>query len=332
MPTDAPTPPPARDSKRIENNTVKYNILNAMQYPKLYGVQQTTIPKTSGFIQTVLDNVDNYAIGYPLGGRTMQRRPDGTQVPTEQGMFYTGADLSLGSNYFIPLGKCGQGSDPQCVGKNKMVYLRNIPTGYIPLLGNVSMYSITGCDIEGVTNGLGTVPGMLEDLSEFADIGGPNIVGDTCRRIRLPVGSKIYDSQMQCNLDYAKINSKPTLQGRLQETHRQVQSNCGDTGENNNTWWYEEHCTPSYNNAVHPSLLNPLNPNTNHESVYIPMPKPLANVEQTTTIPNIPEQFHNKTRDQPTTHESMWNDRCKWVVGIVIVAVLLVMYIAYHNL
>lgn len=316
--------PPAKDSTRYENNTSKYNILNAMQYPTLYGVQQTTIPKTSSFIDTVLKNVQNYALGYPIAGRTMQAQEDGTQVNVKQGMFYTGADLSLGSNYFVPLGKCGKSSDPQCVGKTKMVYLRNIPTGYIPLLGNVSMYSVTGCDIPGVTNGLGTIPGMLEDLSEFVNVGGPNTVNDTCMRIRLPVGSKIHDSKMKCNLDYSKINSKPTLQGRLQETQRQVQSNCGESGINNNTWWYEERCTPSYNHAVSPRLLNPTTDDiANGESRYIPMPKPTLNVDQTTTISPL-EPFTSSILTNTTT------STCWYILYIVVFFfILYVLYTLY---
>lgn len=66
----------------------------------------------------------------------------------------------------------GDESEAQCKGKPKMVYIRNIPTGGVPLLGNIGMHSLTGCDIEGITNGKGLVPGMLEDISDIADFGG----------------------------------------------------------------------------------------------------------------------------------------------------------------
>lgn len=325
--TNPSTPdPPQKDANRYANNTTKYNALNAMMYPQLYGVQQTTIPKTSEFIKRELNNVDRYMLGYALGGRTLQAMDNGTQVKTEKGMYYNGADMALGSNYFIPLGTCGKNSDKECIGKPKMVYLRNIPTGYIPLLGNVSVYSITGCNINGFTNGLGTIPGMLEDLSEFGDAGNDNVVGDTCERIRLPVGSRIYDPMMQCNLDYSTINKKPTIEGRYQETQKQVLNNCNNKGVDNKTWWYEERCTPSYNYAVHPSLLNPAGANTNHESIYIPMPKPIANAKDTLRkIPPLPEQFQN------STNKTLWHGGCWWIVWIAVVVILFGIYVGYNQ-
>lgn len=267
---DTMTPPPTENAHRVENNTYNYNILNAMEYPALFGVQQTTVPRMSLFIDRVLDNVDNYALAYPLAGNSLLERPNGVQIQTEKGMFYAGSDQSLGSNFFMPLGECGHASDPVCKGKPKMVYIRNIPTGGVPLMGNVSMHSVTGCNIEGVTNGKGLVPGMLEDISDMVDVGGPNSVGEKCRRVRLPVGAHIYDPAMKCELNYTKINNKQTMESKHQELLRQVRENC-----DNKTWWYEEHCTPSFNNCSDVDIKGSVE---NQEGTCIPKAKPSFNL------------------------------------------------------
>lgn len=268
--------PSANDAKRAETNTVNYNYLNAMEHPALFGVQQTSIPKTSELLDRVINNVSNYALAYPLSGESVVPRKYGTQVQTDKGMYYSGKDQALGSNYFLPLGKCGKNSESGCAGEKKMVYLRDIPSGSVPLLGNTTIQSITGCDIQGLTEGRGLVPGMLEDLSDLIDVGGPNSVGDKCRRIRLPVGAHIYDPKMKCVLDYSRINTKTSMEGKHQETLRQVRANCGNSGYDNKTWWYEEHCSPSYNNCS--TLTDISGKPSQHESQCIPKPKPSFNV------------------------------------------------------
>lgn len=300
-------PPSAIDPHRIADNTVNYNALNAMEYPALYGAQQRTIPKMSGFIQRVLDNVSNYALTYPLSGESaVNSRPNGVQVQTEKGMFYAGKDQTLGSNYFVSLGKCNNESDDGCKGEKRMVYIRNIPTGSIPLLGNVTMHAVTGCNLEGISNGQGLVPGMLEDISDIVDVAGENSSGEKCYRVRLPVGSHIYDDKMKCELDYDKINSKQTVESRHQETLRQVETNCGNSGIENKTWWYEEHCSPSVNHGSKPQNLIG-GDKENHENNCVPKAKPSFSVpgasKQVTPIKNIfgksfPESFRT---DSDTT-------------------------------
>lgn len=286
-------PPAAINPRRVTDNTVNYNALNAMEYPALYGVQQRTIPKMSGFIQRVVDNVNNYALVYPLSGvSAVGTRTNGVQVQTEKGMFYAGKDQTLGSNYFVPLGKCNDDSDKGCKGEARMVYIRNIPTGSIPLLGNVTMHEVTGCDIEGISNGQGLVPGMLEDISDIIDVSGENSSGEKCSRVRLPVGSHIYDEEMKCELKYDKITAKPTVESRYQETLRQVNANCGKPGIENKTWWYEERCSPSVNYCATPKNMNGGDEKDFHESNCIPKAKPSFNIpESHEPIPSIPETF-----------------------------------------
>lgn len=312
------------DPYRIPNNTSKYNALNAMQYPYLYG-PVSSVPPLGTMIDRELNNLQNYALAYPISGEAVisvdvqELYPGKKIIRTDKGIgkavettvqispeskplsaqFYVGdTDLSLGSNNFVELGVCGPESDDGCAGERRMVYLRNIPTGEIPLFGNVSFESITGCN-GGFTAGRGLIPGMLEDISELAPnnfmanlSGDGNFGGDKCKRLKLPVGSHIYDSSMKCILDYDKINRENTLQGRLQRTYSQVENNCPTKGKNPNlskTWWFEEHCTPSYETAV--PVIEIDADYANGETNMIPVAEPLFFKDSVQPIPSIKEPF-----------------------------------------
>ena len=324
-------PPAAINPRRVTDNTVNYNALNAMEYPALYGVQQRTIPKMSGFIQRVVDNVNNYALVYPLSGvSAVSTRTDGVgvQVQTEKGMFYAGKDQTLGSNYFVPLGKCNDDSDKGCKGEARMVYIRNIPTGSIPLLGNVTMHEVTGCDIEGISNGQGLVPGMLEDISDIINVSDENSSGEKCSRVRLPVGSHIYDEEMKCELDYDIINKKPTVESRHQETLRQVDRNCGKPGIENKTWWYEERCSPSVNYCATPKNMSG-GDDKNHESNCIPKAKPSFNIPKTPKPPiqSIPETFRTVP---PRAHPACPVSRLHIRLALFVTLSLLACYVMWN--
>lgn len=119
------------------------------------------------------------------------------------GKSFSGKDLALGSNQFIKTnGMCdAETSDPVCKSRPKYTYIRNIPTGTIPPL-NISFYNATGCNLEGLTEGRGLVPGLVEDIYDInpielgAGITGSGNLGDsTCKHMTLPVGSRIYDKK-----------------------------------------------------------------------------------------------------------------------------------------
>lgn len=113
-----------------------------------------------------------------------------------------GNDISLGSNYFLKAGKnkCDSDlSEPKCQGKQKYIYVRNIPTGTIPPL-NLSFYEATGCNLTGITEGRGLIPGLFEDLYDINPIeitrgmtANGNLGSDHCKEMKLPVGKNIYD-------------------------------------------------------------------------------------------------------------------------------------------
>lgn len=312
------TPLPA-DVYRIPNNTTKYNALNAMQYPYLYG-PISSIPPMGDLIDRELNNLQDYALSYPISGKAeinidpQELYPGQTIVRTNNGIgkavetsvkitpdapatpaqFYVGdTDLSLGSNHFVELGVCGPESEDGCAGEKRMVYLRNIPTGEIPLFGNVSFESVLGCT-GGFTAGRGTIPGMLEDISELAPsnfvsnvYGKGNFGGNKCRRLKLPVGAHIYDSSMKCKLDYNEINQQNTLQGRLQMTHKQVENNCpaGENPQLSKTWWFEEQCTPSFETAVRVDDIDA--DFSNGETNLIPVAEPQFYQDSVQPIPSI---------------------------------------------
>ena len=217
------------NQKRI--NTDKYNIFNAMKCPESLDDGVPLPPKVdkksievTPVIQKEVYNFMNYAAAYPLSGINTEVK-NGEIKQTPQGPFYAGKDYALGSNYFMPLGHCNDQSEDGCTGKNRYIYIRNIPTGRIPLIGNLSFQSLTGCNIPGVTEGRGLVPGMLEDLSDIQPLNLlDNLVGDgnygnyKCKKMSYPVGTHIYDPEMKCN-----------------------------PGEDctNKSWWMETRCTPS---------------------------------------------------------------------------------------
>jgi hypothetical protein len=349
------------DPYRAENNTSKYNAINAMQSPSLYGTI-SRVPKPSTLLDRELTNLQNYALAYPISGEAVlnvspgELFPDGSTfvrdsaghakavetavvMPsgTTTGQFYMGKDKSLGSNYFVNLGKCGASSGGGCGGKDRMVYLRNIPTGQVPMLGNNSFGSATGCR-GGFTSGRGILPGMLEDISELMPNNlmsnlsdGGNFGGTKCRRIKLPVGTHLYDPSMKCELDYTKINAYPSLAGRQQETKRQVEANCvdnSDTPKLGKTWWFEEQCSPSYETAVQLDDIA-LQPGSG-ESNRIPSAVPLFDPSSTVSVPSA-EPFAVAGGGGGVTRRSRWFalDGRPFAVRVVLAVLALLMLLVF---
>lgn len=132
-----------------------------------------------------IDAMTKYSIGYLASGVTSR-----------------GNDISLGKNSFVRSGTCDtETSSDECKGQPKYTYVRNIPTGTIPPF-QVSFLNLTGCNLTGLTEGRGIVPGMIEDVYDInpnetmrALYGTGNLGSDTCKKMTLPVGSKIHDKK-----------------------------------------------------------------------------------------------------------------------------------------
>ena len=308
-PPPLPTPlPPAKTdpSTLVSNYTAKYDYINNMDTPDLFG-EMTSLPPGMQLIDKPIMNIDNYIAAYPISGADIDgndSKPCGTVASNG---FYLGPDKTLGSNYFLQLGKCNATtSSPECRNQDRYVYVKNIPTGNMPILGNISLASMTGCH-DSITEGAGLLPGLVEDISVLQPLNLlPNLFGkegnfggSDCQLIKLPVGSHIYDPQMKCELDYTQITG--SLQQRKQLTQLQV-DNCVTGGGNGftepaksnpKTWWYEERCTPSFNQAVKPTagvtMPGPVQKDTNslglvyddenNESSWLPNAMPLFHID-----------------------------------------------------
>ena len=167
-----------------------------MQCPKVIGSANKV--QFSRVVDTIANNFGSYVISYPFSGVNR----DYEKGKFQKNGFYEGQDFSLGSNYFYQTGRtCGKNSDKECVDQPAWAYLRNIPTGKIPLLNNVSFTEFTGCEIPMLAQ-RGLVPGLLEDISDLNPANllnnvyeNGNIVDDKCKKVTYPEGTHIYDNK-----------------------------------------------------------------------------------------------------------------------------------------
>ena len=147
---------------------------------------------------------------------------------TLSGAGFKGKDLALGKNYFIKSGLCdGEFSDVDCSGQQKYTYVRNIPIGKIPPLG-VSFKDATGCNLAGVTEMRGVVPGLIEDIYDINPVEiatgltrNGNLGSTHCKKMKLPVGYEIYN-----------------------------------TKQRDKTWKFEERCTAGHTNMISTTNTN----------------------------------------------------------------------------
>lgn len=186
-----------KDNESFGNNP--YSVYNAMQCPKQIG--KVNKVKFESIVDTLGNNFQSYITGYPFSGV----QGDYRQGKTEKSGFYEGPDIALGKNYFTKLGQiCSADSESVCRGKPIETYIRNIPTGKVPLFNDMTFQGITGCEIRGVTEGRGLIPGIFEDISDISPwaladklSGQGNVMGSRCEIRKLPVGTHIYDPQMR---------------------------------------------------------------------------------------------------------------------------------------
>ena len=218
--------------------TNEHNVINAMQCPKLLGSPHN-VNKASDVIHKVKDNLENYALAYPIAGSVSRMRDNQRIAETSKGPYYQGKDRTLGSNYFLKMGKCGNDSDAECKGKDRYVYIRNIPEGGF-------FYRMTKCNIEGVSNGQGLIPGIIEDVTEVLSLGSAvgekdGSFGSTkCSLREGRVGKNINDVAMQCRYNTRKHDT-PSYDRLYQ---------CLYTETPPKSWWIEKRCTPQTEDYV----------------------------------------------------------------------------------
>lgn len=162
-----------------------YSYTKNIKCPKVKTLAKLKENPTKNMIQLAKASSD-YTIGYLISGTSIFDNKD---------------DYVLGTNYFIDSGiQCGPGSEPECVGKTRQTYVRNIPTGQVPVL-ETSFLSLTGCELQGLTEGRGLMMSMIEDAADLNPVklgngilGYGNLGEAQCRQVTLPVGSRIYDA------------------------------------------------------------------------------------------------------------------------------------------
>ena len=73
---------------------------------------------------------------------------------------------ALGNNFFLKSGKCSTGTSTveKCRGKDRYLFVRNIPTGTIPCIGN------PGISLDGNEGARGIIPGIMEDAIDINPI------------------------------------------------------------------------------------------------------------------------------------------------------------------
>jgi len=105
----------------------------------------------------------------------------------------------LGNKFFIQSGTCGNQSTEECKGKERFIFINNIPTGKIPCVNN-------GIKLPFNSPFKGIIPGLLEDIvkinpiSIFYSLAGKGGFDDKCRMRRENVGYQgNYTSVSRCS-------------------------------------------------------------------------------------------------------------------------------------
>lgn len=68
---------------------------------------------------------------------------------------------AYGNNFFLKSGRCDESSVPQCRNQDRYLYVRNIPTGKIPCIGD------PGISLDGGIGARGIIPGLMEDAADL---------------------------------------------------------------------------------------------------------------------------------------------------------------------
>ena len=112
----------------------------------------------------------------------------------------------LGNKFFIKSGTCGNQSTEQCKGKERFIFINNIPTGKIPCVNNNGIKLPFNSPFKGI------IPGLLEDIVKinpitiFYSLAGKGGIDDKCHMRRENVGYQgNYTSVIRCSPSDPKI-------------------------------------------------------------------------------------------------------------------------------
>ena len=129
---------------------------------------------------------------------------------TVSSLFGAPEQSPLGNKYFIQSGTCGKDSSEECKGKDRYIYIDNIPSGQIPCLKQI------GIDLPNIAPFRGLVPGLLEDVAKinpiamFNSLAGKGGISDKCSMRTENVGYEgKYTSVSKCSPPTPPIQCLP---------------------------------------------------------------------------------------------------------------------------
>ena len=117
----------------------------------------------------------------------------------------------LGNKFFIKNGTCDNTSVDECKGKDRFIYINNVPSGKIPCLEQ------TGIKLPE-TNFRGLVPGILENVmainpvSIFNSLAGKGNISKKCYKSKKYIGYEgNYKTQTKCSPKGVPIECLPKI-------------------------------------------------------------------------------------------------------------------------
>jgi len=85
---------------------------------------------------------------------------------------------AYGNNFFLQSGKCSTSTatEPACRGEDRYLFVRNIPSGRIPCIGD------PGISLDGGVGARGIIPGIMEDVVEMNPLELPKAFLNTSKK------------------------------------------------------------------------------------------------------------------------------------------------------
>jgi hypothetical protein len=176
---------------------------------------------------TALPETLGYMIGYNFSGAGSN---DSSDFFEKAGLSGGYDDRVLGYNYFIKNSTCSEfEGDSDCHGKDKYLYMRNVPV----------------TDPKGIiTNS------MVEDMADLVPddmlkaLWGEGDLTNVCTKRQLPIGSGIHSTDNKYDSKDSFVNKRASCISTCDdEENDQKRSNCKK--DCNYGWWLESKCTPT---------------------------------------------------------------------------------------
>ena len=131
----------------------------------------------------------------------------------------------LGAKFFVKSGKCGDSSVEECKGKDRYLYINNIPDGKIPCLEQLGIKL-------PATNFQGLVPGMLSNIVEINPIGifnslaGKGDISSKCEIRTEDIGSNSsFQKETRCSPKSQPVQCLPAVFENFENKNKNNKNN-----------------------------------------------------------------------------------------------------------